>query len=305
MNKMKKTITLLSLAIALHGCAQKQEQYNTRDMEITDHYKNYKYLNNTRPGYYLQANNQNCYYDIRINDGPTGHFFDEYPAYSVRLPINYEILKSGEQKLSVKIFPFQGDTLSAKANLQLRLMRYPDMTDMENDFGGSTVLWEWELPDMDGKNLPLFAMDTVFEADVPYDLNVLNLYAEDLSKMDEKDLLLEVVSQFKNKRDSIINRTQNESYLLRHIKRSTIQIYGTKEEDKEVADGMLKLGQGKEPQPLENYELKFYYNTKIVTLVRKKDKEPAIWFMNTEKTAASEQPYYIFKHKETGEWHMW
>jgi hypothetical protein len=300
-----KNISFYIFFCVLSACGQDSDNYNNLDMKITDYYEDYKYINNSRSGYYLQVNNQNCYYDIRVNDGPTGLYFDEFPAYSVRLPINLNILKSGEQKLSIKIFPFQGDTLSAKANLQLRLMRYSDMTDMENDFGGSTVLWEWNMPNVGSQKLPIFAFDTVFEADVPYNLEIFDLYATDLSEMDKKDLLAQVVNEFTNKRDSIINRSQDRDYLLRHVKRALVQIYPDDQLLNETVDGMLILGEGKIPQPLEDFELQLYYNNKLATLVRRKNKEATIWFENEEKTSISFQPYYIFKHKETGTWHMW
>ena len=182
---------------ALQGCAQENKQnYYKTDMEITDHYKNYKYLNKSRPGYYLQINHQNCHYDLEVNGFNSGKYFDEYPSYSIRRQLNLRILKSGEQKLKVKVLPFKGDTLSKNAHLELRLIRYPDMTDIENAYGGATVLWEWKMPQI-GQKLPLYAMDTVFNAEVPYQIDVLDLYAQDLSKMDKEELLAEVVTELK------------------------------------------------------------------------------------------------------------
>ena len=185
-----KNFLLFLCLCALYSCAQEnkknKENYTKTDMEITDHYKNYQYLNDSRPGYYLQINNQNCYYDIEVNGLNGNKYFDEYPGYSIRVPLNLNILKSGEQKIAIKVFPFKGDTLSKNAHLELRLLRYPDMTDIENAYGGATVLWDWKMPQIEQK-LPLFAMDTVFTADVPYKIDVLDLYPKTSLKWMKKN----------------------------------------------------------------------------------------------------------------------
>ncbi|WP_282133544.1 hypothetical protein [Cellulophaga baltica] len=295
--------SILLLALVANG--QDKVNFEQVDTEITDHYKDYEYLSKKRPGYYLQVNSQNCYYEIQTNELVTGSYFLEFPSYSVRLPLNMQILKSGDQKLSIKVFPFKGDTLTNKVNIDVTLIHYPDITDLENDFGGSTIIWKWEMPKSETLKLPYFELDTVFKADVPYEINVLDDYAEDLSKMDREDLLKEVLTEFVKKRENIINKNESKSYLISHIKRSSIQIYATNEEDEDLADGMISISKGKEAQPLENFNLKLLYDNKIVTLVNSENKMPAIFFTNPEIGARSWQPYYIFKNKETGTWHMW
>lgn len=301
----RSSIGVILMAFAVSACGQNMEQFKKTDMKMTDHYKNYEYLNNNRPGYYLQVNNQNCHYEITLNDFTAGRYFEPYPVYSVRVPLNLRILSSGEQKLSLKVLPFVGDTLSDKAGLQLRLIRYADMTDLENEFGGSTILWEWKMPKLGEQNLPVFVMDTVFEAEVPYKLEVLDLYATDLSQLEEREVFEEVLEEFKKKRKSIIEKTQDRDYLLRHLGRAFVQIYPDKELLHKTVDGMMTIEDGMQPQPLEDFEFRLYYNNRLATLVQKENKEPAIWFKNPETGDLSSQPYYIFKHKDTGTWHMW
>ncbi|QXP52948.1 hypothetical protein [Cellulophaga sp. HaHa_2_1] len=284
---------------------QDKVDYDQVDTEITNHYKDYKYLSKKRPGYYLQVNNQNCHYEIETNELASAEYYGEFPSYSVRIPLNLQILNSGSQKLSIKMLPFRGDTLTNKANLDLTLLYYPDITDLENNFGGSTTLWKWEMPKLETLKLPYFELDTVFEAEVPYDINVLDDYAEDLSKIDREDLLKEVITEFIIKREKIINRAEDKSYLISHIKRAMIQIYPDDDLLDEVAEDMLTFSKDKEAQPLENFEMRLYYNGRIATLLKRDDKEPAIWFKRNTSGARSWQPYYIFKHKETGTWHMW
>ena len=196
-NNMKNLLFYFCILFFVCSCAQ-QITMKTDNSSIAKELRNYKFIDDSRPGYYLQVNNQNCHYDIRINDLDAGKFFDSYPSYSVRIPLNLRILRSGEQLLSLRVLPLTGNLLSKQANLQLRLMMYPDMTDKENDYGGSITLWDWEMPAID-QDLPFFIMDTVFEANVPYKVDILDNNALDLSKMDEKILLAEVLELFKQK----------------------------------------------------------------------------------------------------------
>ncbi|SDF00673.1 hypothetical protein [Cellulophaga baltica] len=295
--------SILLLALAANG--QHKVDYDQVDIEITNHYKDYKYSNRKRPGYYLQINNQNCHYEIDINDLSCGEFYDPYPMYSVRLPLNLNILKSGEQKLSLKVLPDVGDFIKESASLQLRLMRYDDMLDIENEFGKSKVIWEWKMPNVGEHKLPIFIFHTTFEAKVPYKLEILDLYATDLSVLDKKVVLEEVLKEFQLKKESIVNNTQDRDYLIRHLNRAFVQIYPDNELLAKTVDDMMIVENHMELQPLENYEIRFYYNYKIATLVRKENKQSAIWFNNTSKKEKSYQPYYIFKNKKTGTWHMW
>ncbi|WP_255535283.1 hypothetical protein [Cellulophaga sp. E16_2] len=271
---------------------------------IAKELRNYKFINDSRPGYYLQVNNQNCHYDIRINDLDAGKFFDPYPSYSVRIPLNLRILRSGEQLLSLRVLPLTGNLLSKQANLQLRLMMYPDMTDKENDYGGSITLWDWEMPAI-GQDFPLFEMDTVFEAKVPYKLDILDKYALDLSKMDEKILLAEVLELFKQKHNQLSDNIHDEKLIGDFYQRLHVQTYYSEERIKRMAS---KPSQ--EPneilQPIDNYKLQLYGNGKVVTLLNRIDYDSALWWADKDSgEPISWQPFYLFKNKDTGEWHVW
>ncbi|KAA1242410.1 hypothetical protein [Aquimarina sp. RZ0] len=303
---MKIIITSLYTLILFTACAQKQKniKQNQSDMSNTQN-SGYTYLNTNRPGYYLQINNQNCYYEVKINDFNGGKYYDLFPSYSTRVPLNLRILKSGEQTISLKVLPYKGETLSPKAHLEMRLIRYNDMTDLENEYGGNTTLWTWTMPDIDDQELPMFEYKTVFEAEVPYNITTLDTQAQDLSKIEKEDLLNEVVNEFTKTRASIINHTQDIENVKKGMIRGKIQLYKNDDFIQEVADGMLTIGDGKEPQPIENYEMRLYYHNKVVTLLKKDDKEPAIWFKHPETGARSWQPVYLYKSIKTGKWERW
>ncbi len=297
-------ILLISWGCIFFCCSvygQQKKNMNTQ----TSQQNNYPYKNDSRPGYYLQINNQNCYYELDINGLSSTEYYGEYPAYSTRIPLNLQILKSGTQSLSLKIVPYKGDTLSPKANLQMCLIKYADMTDLENEYGGSTVLWNWEMPDIENQKLPLFVYDTVFKAEVPYSINTLDTKAVDLSKIDKDILLEKVLTEFTRIRASVINKTQDKEALCKLVNRGIIQLYKGEKLKDEVVDDMINLGDGKEPQALENFEMCMYYHNRTVTLVRKVNKGAVIWFENPETGGTSWQPVYIYIDKVTGKWVRW
>ncbi|ADV50968.1 hypothetical protein Celal_3713 [Cellulophaga algicola DSM 14237] len=299
---MKYKLFILLALLSLLSCSQ--EKNNKQNM-IFSELINYQYLDDSRPGYYLQVNSQNCHYEIKVNDLDTGKYFDPYSSYSVRIPLNLRIFKSGEQPISVKILPFQGKTLSKQASLQLRLISYSDMTDLENDYGGSTDLWEWKMPNLE-EDFPFYAMDTVFEAKVPFEIDILNKYASDLSKIDNNILLKEVINQFKIKHASIKNNSQDVNALKYSFAPHMVQIYGSKEKLDKTVESILIAKPNEVLQPLENFVLKLYGNGRIATLLNTIDHDSAIWWADKHTgEPIGWQPVYLFKNKDTGEWHVW
>ncbi|ADV50967.1 hypothetical protein Celal_3712 [Cellulophaga algicola DSM 14237] len=297
-------VALIAILSLTTGCSQPKKM-KTDNSLIAKEFKSYKFIDDSRPGYYLQINNQNCHYEIKTNDLSTARFFDAYSSYSVRVPLNLNILKSGEQSLSIKVLPLQGNTLSEKADLQLRLMMYPDMTDKENDYGGGITLWDWEMPAIE-EALPLFEFDTVFEAKVPYKLNILDKYALDLSKMDKDILLEEVIALFATKIKDIENHKHDKDDWLNILQRAGIQIYMTQEMLSKSAEEPISQKPNEILQPLENYRLQLYGNGKIATLLNTIDNDSAIWWADKDTgEPIGWQPVYLFKNKDTGEWHVW
>ncbi len=117
---MIRYVFLFVCIVSFVSFAQKQNNNEQNQSSMTnDQPSGYKYVNANRPGYYLQINNQNCYYEIDTNNLSTGEYYGVYPSYSVRYPLNLQILKSGEQTISLKILPFKGEILSPKAHLEM------------------------------------------------------------------------------------------------------------------------------------------------------------------------------------------
>ncbi|MGV0922984.1 hypothetical protein [Empedobacter tilapiae] len=306
---MKKLVNLLLMLIVVQTTSCQTKKQET--MQLLDRTQDYIIdTNKPKTGYYLQINNQNCHYKILVNDLLIHTYNDPYPAFSVRIPITPVILKSGEQKLSIVVLPNQGDELTRNTDITISLMRYADMSN-QTDFGGSTTIMDWEMPAIqDKENLPMFRFDTIFKAEVPYEMNTIN-YATDLTKMDKDILLKEVVNQFELMHDYIKNDYDKFNVLAEErIKSSSVPNYKTDEDIRKVYSdnkkGFTEPENKKILQPLENYKMVLYGNGRIATLERLHDSGRIIWGKDTERgNEKFSLPLFIYKDTRDNQWHMW
>lgn len=299
---IKISVIIISLFLTL-GCKESKKtniaMKNLPTISTIDQTKE-------KSGYFLQINNQNCHYEIRVNDFQVLKYVDIYPVYSVRPGINSEILKSGQQKISIRVRPLKGNVLSKNADITIRLLRYPNMLDKENDFGGSTTIMEWEMPQITAA-LPYFQFDTVFNATVPYEIKELD-NAIDLSQMDKVQLTKEVVKEFKDIHKMLItdiatfNSKQKSAF-----NRTAIVNYYTQEFIKEVLDDNEQtLSEEDKIEPIENYILRLYGNGRVATLERIHDGGRIIWAKDPDTGNESlSLPLFIYKDNRDNNWHIW
>lgn len=309
---MKKVITIVLcvLITPFASCQKKNMENMNKKIDFSgDYILNEK---ESKTGYYLQINNQNCNYKVLVNDLLSEEYNDVYPMYSTRTMLNYEILKSGNQDIKVIILPREGsNTLSQKASLDIKLLKYANMNDVDGGFGGSVELMSWALPNVDFlSELPFYEYEFSFDATVPYEMNTID-YAVDLREIDKDKLLEEVVEMFNLLYNYIENDyDQFNNYASENLYSSYVPIYGSLEveknvliENKEVIedDKMKKL-----LQSLKDYRLVLYGYGRIATLERLKDRGNVIWWKET-KTGLEQLslPLFIYKDRRDGEWHMW
>ncbi|WP_407268435.1 hypothetical protein [Tenacibaculum maritimum] len=271
-------------------------------------------------GYYLQINHQNCHYEIRVNDEEAYQYRDRYPVMSIRVPINSEIQKSGEQSLSIRVFPIKGAFLSKMADLSIGLFYYTDMSDEENSYGELVHLLDWELPKIENEETPMVRLDTVFKATVPYEIKNLD-HAVDLSKMDKDQLLAEVVAEYKAI-FKLMERDYHQYYIERDkpsFDRSDMWFYTTEEGSRKVSENNATFFKEdlEEIQPIENYKLNLYAYGKAVSLRRMIDNGNVIckaeileedhppYYKKGEKNYYEGLPVRLYKDKRDNQWHIW
>ncbi len=298
-----KTIKAIFLLLLMTGCAQTKKEKTMQNLTIESVIDETK----QKSGYFIQINNQNCRYEVRVNDLLTSKYVDPFPAYSVRPMLNGRILKSGKQTLSIRVTPFEGAKLSKNADLSIRLMRYPNMLDKENEFGGSTTIMEWEMPQIK-EELPYVQFDTIFNADVPYDIKDID-YAMDLKNIDKKELIEEVVNEYKKMHKMIRNNFQKFDVLRESgYNRLYFFMYCTKEyvEDLKLDNINTFNKDGDKLEPIEDYILQLYGNGKIATLERIKDGGRIIWAKDPDTgNERLSLPLFIYKDIRDKQWHIW
>ena len=307
---MKKLVNLLLMLIVVQttSCQTKEQEIMKNRIDTSEDY----IIDKSKPktGYYLQINNQNCHYKILTNDLLNYSYQDSYPTFSVRVPMNSKIMISGEQKLSVIVTPNQGHKLNRNADITISLIRYADMSN-ETDFGGATTIMEWEMPSLqDNDNMPMYRFDTIFKAEVPFQLNTIN-HAEDLTKMDKDILLKEVVNQFELMHDYIKNDYDKFNFLAKErLKYLSMPFYSTDEKMLQVLENnkinLNKPENKKILQPLENYKMVLYGNGRVATLERLEDEGRVIWGKNPDTgNEKYSLPLFVYKDTRDNQWHIW
>ncbi|MBO0594024.1 hypothetical protein I2486_21700, partial [Cellulophaga sp. E16_2] len=147
--------------------------------------------------------------------------------------------------------------------------------------------------------------DTVFEAKVPYKLDILDKYAQDLSKMDTNELLKEILPIFEYRHEQIAHDVHDEKFFIENLQRFHVQVYYSEERIKKISKKPSEVP-NEILQPLKNYKLQLYGNGKIVTLLNTTDNDSAIWWADKDTgEPIGWQPVYLFKNKDTGKWHVW
>ena len=132
---MKKIIATLMFTVLFTACGQEKKntiktkimniQYpdvnaNNFEQRISNAVKHYE----KEPMYYMRINKINCLVEILVNDYPVHNDY-ELSNYATPLLINRAILKSGEQKLTYRLYPIgnlikeeygEGDTVTTLTN---------------------------------------------------------------------------------------------------------------------------------------------------------------------------------------------
>jgi hypothetical protein len=219
-NRIYKVLTILILILSINSCAQSPKE-NAKKMndyydQITDEIKFPK----PTPFYTLQINKQDCRVLIRINDIPLTYNFFEDEAESQLLPINTRIPKSGEQVVTIEVYPKSNQqAISDKAHVNVKLI-YASGRDVSMQ--QYEMKQEFDLPEALGdQKLPEYIIKGSFRADVPWDFSKDISTAKDLSKI--TDIEKKVVDKYKQLSNDIFKRPVE---FVKESKKSLLKDYG-------------------------------------------------------------------------------
>lgn len=230
-----------------------------------------------KPYYVAKLQVQACYYEVFLNEIPV-FAYGVKGGISNEIPLNTCILASGKQILKIRLTPmFNNLQLSNQIDLSIDF-GYNEIVG-EKNLGNYISLGKFHLPtQIKEKTLPFYEIELPFEAKVSWDYKNILINAQDLSGA--KKLLDETVHNFYEilqKRDS-----QKYSTIIEQcLKIQTIVEYLSKKESEELYQN-ASLSNIKKILPLEDYEMKFYVQGKLVR------------FQSTKRDENGNQ--YLFKY---------
>jgi len=119
-----------------------------------------------QPYYMIDFSASACLFEIRVNDYPVIHMNVEGQVAS-NIPINYAILKSGAQSISVTVLPNVGDLeLHPKSEVKFNIKIF----DVTNDFVFDQQFGDYQSETVGEKKIPVIKHVGTFKAEVPYQL---------------------------------------------------------------------------------------------------------------------------------------
>lgn len=289
--------------MSLQGCGQNNKVMDEKVTEIFGNlYKDVKNYNE-RINYHAQISIGGCNFEVLINDFPVHQFFGPINgSLNTNTPINMAILGNGEQTWKVRIYPIHdrkeindGVTFTpraaiekgARAKISIKGLRFKENGDIEKEFG---KVLNFEAPlnkdEKTGENIfsdagkPYIEYSGTFQADVPYTLNGWK-NSIDLSKENKAQLKNELLKEYEKYKDWLQNRELDKiaSSKLNGKKEDAQALFYNKKIKQEFIYDFIDMWgkKGLKTQSLENIDIKYYGNNKVITLTNRSYNDSPLW----------------------------
>lgn len=267
------------------------------------------------PVYQVFVKNSLCVYELLVNDYPIANE-REYGQLMTPFTINSAILKSGKQKITLRLYPApaeysrSGDVLSPNTSCTLEI-EYVDNKDPEYKYIPVTKFElptkvrmagrdnDIAIPEFEGAGKKYYEITYEFDANVPYEIKGWS-EGQDLSKLNQDQLTKKALEAYNYRKKIVENRDINAiaKQLYNPIKEQMISEYETKDYIKKAWDEYIEIYKNYstfEFKPLINYNKKFYGNGRLLNLeqsdleINKRGKS-ALWgrFKDNQQRTGSE-----------------
>jgi hypothetical protein len=310
MRLLDKLVLLTVGFITFLGCAQQPkdlkattalpttiEEINSENMVAAISAKVKRY--DEEPLYYLRIGKENCIIEVLVNDMPVYKSY-ELSNLASPLEINHNILRTGNQTVTVRMYPVgdlikeayeYGETITQlgdASNVSIRVIQLDKQGAM--GLNDELEVLEHKSPTTDangevfaGNGLPFYEYTFEFYAKVPYDLSKNSWGdAADLSTVDQDVLEQKMLDYYKTflkeykkgNKDFIAQKYYQSFYVQAQA------YYKSKNKIQEMWDEHLELLNNNtiKAQPIKDYELVFYAHNGVAFL-RHKNKED-IYYRN-------------------------
>lgn len=289
---MKKIILNTLILISLSACSQKKEtminqnQNITADNILAEIEKQVKHYPNEKI-YAFSFSKAFCYIDIFVNDIQIYDNFNDAPPMNSAFEINPIIFKRGKQHISYRIYPIgksedyekEYNTLVDETKLQLELNSY----DLKNEDANDIIYMKYDAPQIEekitenyskfkfvGTGKKYYEGSFDINVDVPYELNSPFENAQDLRKMDKKELEAKLLKEYNKIRNIYQNKEKDNIAKLMYdkLRNQLISEYASPEKVKKAWEEMNEIifKSDIEMLPIEKYEMRFFGNGKLVAL---------------------------------------
>lgn len=311
---------LVVFMIYLTACAQEKNKTMKTNQDIYSLNKDIKKYPE-EPMYKLILTSSECSFYLLVNDIPLYKFFGSSGGVgATSLPMNWNIEKSGKQKITVRMYPKYSSaskemekTLGLNAGVKFSIERELK--------GEDETVFEFKTPfkDFDGKggggfpypNKPYYEETVFVNLEVPYQISVLDnaekLYTDDNDKL--KQLQQEVLSKYNQIRNIYLKGTKDDLANVNYGKEKRIaqQMYYTPQEIKSGWDNDYQFRTDSnleffDLKPIENFKMTFYADGKLVCLEKINNKKSALWggFKRKDKDIGTTTYIIMYLYRPNG-----
>lgn len=225
---------MLAFYLIVQGCSNSNKPIKNEIMETSPKLTSKNYVETMlkavkhypkEPYYYLFVNHQACYFEILVNDLPVYKYFKDGQIVTP-IDIYFALNKSGKQTITYKLYPQtereNGEgfkTLLNWTSMKIEIFQRNKADTAGNAFASEKeVLKHINLTKPDQKTFIASGKDYyeytfTFDATVPYQ-NEGWENSEDLSKMDQKKLLLKTENAYKQVWQLLKDKKENEYFSL-------------------------------------------------------------------------------------------
>lgn len=284
MRIIKNTILTFIAAFSLWACGQnKKNTSNMKNRPIEQLYSNVKQLNyDSMPQYFIEAHQSGCYYEVYINGILNDTRYINAGTMNNAIPINDNILKSGPQKVTIKLFPLgeidgkEYPTLTERTRFTLEIFKRDKATpwegldyDVVHNYFAPTTTGE-EAGPFAHANEPMYEDTFTFNAEVPYELTG---WSESQVIEGQEGIEQEVLDFYKEYADVIQN--QDEEKWVQMVETKELEYFKSVFYNDKLSEKFKKRinelslpfdSKFKKRFPLDPYDMIFGGDGKVVTL---------------------------------------
>gem|GEM_PF-1563173 len=286
---MKNMLLISFIIFNLSSCHGKNDTNAVTENKFT---KENKMISNNTIIYALSID-ATADFKVYINDVLVTSYYGK-GATSLTIPINREILFSGEQVIKVVLNSINKLDKNELKYYKFQIKKYVSFSSPDYQ----TVL-DCQFDHNLSENLYSHTQSWIFKTEVPYKVEGWT-ESSILLKEDEGQLLREVISIYESFRKLLEDR-DSKSFLAKTIKRDTEineVLYLNKEQITEDENQTLQtINSITNVLPLENYKLVFYGNGRMVALIRMDGKKKDQSALQAQLEDNSTEIYELLLHR--------